>query len=142
MPKLLRALLQILLLAGIFTLGLKLGPGMHQQFALWFPAPDFEIGNFDALRAKPADSVLLFGSSTCPHCIAARRYFVQARIPFEDIVIDQSESANTRFEQLQSDVVPVVIIGNRKIIGWRPDVVVAALAAQHLPAAVLPVPSR
>jgi mycoredoxin len=127
MQKFISHSLQFLVLAGLLIAGMTLGAPAHDLYARWFPPQAFTQGDFRSLRADPSIVVMVFGTSTCPYCKAARTFFAEQNIAFTDFVIDQSTDARRRFATLHSEAVPVVIVGERKIIGWQPQAVQDAL---------------
>jgi mycoredoxin len=127
MQKIINCSLHIFLLGALLLAGMMLGAPARNLYARWFPPQAFVQGDFHSLRVDPSVVVMLFGTSTCSYCKAARTFFAGRNIAFSDFVIDQSTDAQRRFATLHSEVVPVVIVGERKIIGWQPQVVQEAL---------------
>jgi glutaredoxin len=132
MKKMAAVLLQVALLTALFVAGLKIGPPVHALYARWFPEPTSTLGDYRHFYLNAKSKVVIFGTSSCPYCRAARQFFAARQIEFDDAVIDQSAAARTLFDKLDSPAVPVIIIGDRKIIGWRTDVVESILRAQGI----------
>jgi glutaredoxin 3 len=61
--------------------------------------------------------IVLFSTSWCPHCKAAKEYFTQNNIPFinRDVEID-SEAMAVLTGKYKSQGVPIVVIGNDAVI--------------------------
>lgn len=71
--------------------------------------------------------VILYGTSTCPYCAKARAYLNESKISFEDIDIEKSELDKKRYSQLKVEAVPVILIGDRVIVGFKPKMIEAAI---------------
>jgi glutaredoxin 3 len=76
-------------------------------------------GDFSAHIAKLPQPVTLYGTSTCPHCQAARAYLTKAGIAFNDQLIDQSQSAREQYSKLDESGVPVLVSQSKLIVGFN-----------------------
>lgn len=112
-------------------LGVRAGPLVREGYALLFPAPDFSRGDFHALLEQAHAPVVLFSSSTCPWCARTRALLADAGTTYRDYVIDQDEDAHRRFEAAGGDAVPLLFIGDRRIVGFRDRVIREALAGEE-----------
>lgn len=111
--------------AGVFA-----GPRLVALHDRWFPPPAFIVGDYAALYAENAQRVVVFTSSTCPHCKRTREFLDSRHIAYADLVIDKSPAAQKRFDTLGESGVPVIFIGDRKIVGFRQDAIEDALKAR------------
>lgn len=65
--------------------------------------------------------VTLYGTADCSYCKAAREYLKSARIPFNDIDIDEDSAPARRYGKLGLNKVPVLVSASRLVEGFRPD---------------------
>lgn len=107
--------------------GVWAGPRIVATYDRWFPAPAYTVGDYSALYRASAKDVVVFTSSTCPFCKRTRELLDQAHVDYADLVIDQSPEAQRRFKELGENGVPVLFIGDRKIVGFREDAIAEAL---------------
>lgn len=84
--------------------------------------PKFEEGNYNTYLQKNNTEVLMYGTSTCQYCEKTRTYFKQNKINFVELDIGKIESAANEHSKLGGEGVPLVIIGQRKIRGFQPEV--------------------
>ncbi len=88
-----------------------------------------ETGDYQEYFAQTGSKVVLFGTSTCPFCVKAREYFADNGVEFADLVVDKDAAAGKLFWQLDSDTVPVILIGQKRINGFSPSDIELALDA-------------
>jgi len=69
------------------------------------------------------EKVRVFSTPTCPYCIAAKDFFKEEGIEFENIDVSQDrKAANEMVEKSGQMGVPVIIIGdNEPIVGFDKD---------------------
>ena len=108
--------------------GLWLGPHARSAYEWIFPPPAFVNGNYSEIFREAGKPVVMFSTSTCPHCARAREYLRKDQIDYRDFVIDQSPDAKQRFTALGGDSVPLLFIGNRRITGFHEDTIHESLA--------------
>lgn len=63
--------------------------------------------------------VTIFTTKRCPICRRAKRYFAANAIPFTELDIESSAEAMLQFLQLGGRGVPLIIVGDRKMHGFR-----------------------
>lgn len=68
--------------------------------------------------AQQPNNLTLYGTTTCPHCVSAREYLREKGIPFNDMIIDKSDTASIAFRQLEEKAVPVLVSVNRLVVGF------------------------
>jgi glutaredoxin-like protein NrdH len=77
--------------------------------------------------------VKLYALSSCPWCKKAKVYFTEKQIPFECIEVDllkgkEQEKAVEEVKKLVGDAVfPVTVIGDKVILGYKPNEFAEAL---------------
>lgn len=80
---------------------------------------DVKEGDF-ALHVENQPQLLtLYGTTTCPHCISARKYLREAGIAFNDRVIDTSSDSQLMFAKLNEVGVPVLVSRTGLIRGFN-----------------------
>lgn len=129
MKKLATALLYLAMPLAFLGVGLWLGPSLHDLYARLFPAPAFVRGDFGDLYRETGKPVVMFSTSTCPHCRSARDLLAHERVDYHDFVIDESAGAERRFKTLHGEGVPLLFIGDRRITGFQESTIRDALAA-------------
>ncbi|MFZ0872304.1 MAG: glutaredoxin family protein [Rhodanobacter sp.] len=128
-------IMKLLALAGIlsvcFAVGLYGGPLARTAYARIFPEPSYIKGNYDSVYAGTGHRIVLFSTSTCPYCKQARTLFAQNKIVYTDYLIDKSDDLSKKFKTLGGVAVPLIYIGNRKIIGFKESSINEAIASLH-----------
>ncbi len=116
---------EIAVFAAILALGLACGY-VAVRAPAWFKRPYTE-GNFAAYYPDTATKVLVYGTSTCPYCEKTRALLKTSQVAFADFNIDKADKAKKDFVELKGEGVPLIIIGNRRIEGFDPKAIEAAL---------------
>jgi glutaredoxin 3 len=63
--------------------------------------------------------VIIFTTSTCSFCNAAKRYFLEKRIRFSEVDVSRDEGAARDIVRRTGQMgVPVILINNRPIVGF------------------------
>ncbi|WP_017879275.1 MULTISPECIES: glutaredoxin family protein [unclassified Janthinobacterium] len=109
----------------IVALGLGAGYGLSLLPAALKPA--YTEGDYAAYFPDKNVKVVLYGTTRCGFCAKARAHFAENNIPFTDLDIDQSPQAKSEFAKLGGGGVPLLLIGNRRIQGFNPGAIGAAL---------------
>ncbi len=86
-------------------------------------------GNYSEFYAGTKSQIILYGTATCPYCKEARSYFQNKNIPIVDYDVDMHVKGEKDFQKLGGEIVPIILIGNRKISGFDPDAIDDALRA-------------
>lgn len=81
----------------------------------------FKVHDYSAHVVNMPYRLTLYGTTTCPHCVAARTYLNEAHIPFNDMIIDKSGIAAQRFLSLKESGVPVLVAADRLVAGFNQD---------------------
>lgn len=123
-----KLLMNVAAVAVFLGAGLWLGPHLRNLHASIFPEPAYLEGDHTALYQEAEMPVVMFSTSTCPYCALARAYLDQAKVEYRDFVIDQSTDAQQQFQALGGGKVPLLFIGNRRIVGYREDTIRDSLA--------------
>jgi glutaredoxin len=123
-------LVQLCLLLACAVAGVWLGPTLHSMTAAWFPEPDFHTADHAPLFRLTGKPVVLFGTSTCPYCRQARELLAREGMDYVEYVLDQSGEGERVLREVgvEVDGVPLLFIGERRIVGFREAVIRGALA--------------
>ncbi|MFZ6862630.1 glutaredoxin domain-containing protein [Undibacterium sp. Ji67W] len=62
--------------------------------------------------------VVLYGTSWCGYCAAARTFFSENGIQFKDLDIEKSQEASEAYKNLGGGGVPVILIGDVRFKGF------------------------
>ena len=126
----LKSVLTVVLLAAA---GALCGWAVAQGYLGAAPAAYVE-GDYAPQRAETGQSVILLGTAWCGFCSKTREHLQARGVAFADLDVEHSKQAEDWLQALGSEGVPVVLIGDRQIRGFRPDAMDAALAALQHPA--------
>jgi glutaredoxin len=108
------------LVIGVFlVLGLFGGKLLGPAIATWTAPSPIQAGDYRAYTDASGKSLVLFSTSTCPHCKATRDYFASHGMDYQDYVIDKSPEAMKRFLTLHEKGVPIILTATRKIRGFN-----------------------
>ncbi len=111
----------------ILVAGLTVGVAVAKAPALF--KKDYVQGDYSAYFAEHKAKVVLFGTESCPYCAKARAYFKEKGIAYADLDIGKPGQARDEFAKLGGSGVPLLLIGDRRIVGFNPGSINAALAA-------------
>lgn len=126
-----RFVVNVLVIGAFLAAGLFAGPWLRAGYDRLFPPAAFVTGDFDRLYQDAGKPVVVFSTSTCPFCKRAREMLARENVDYRDFVVDQSPDAERRFEELGGGAVPQVFIGDRRIMGFREQVIRESLALQR-----------
>jgi glutaredoxin 3 len=62
--------------------------------------------------------VIMYTTSTCPACRAAKEYFARKGVHYEERDVNNSSSAREEFQRLGGTGVPLILVGNEKMEGF------------------------
>lgn len=89
----------------------------------------YQEGNYANHFANPNSKIVLYGTTTCPFCAKARKYLSEKKVDYSDFNVDVSDTAHKKYASLNVKSVPVILIGDRLITGFRPEAIDDALKA-------------
>lgn len=127
--KALKPILYCAALASCFLSGLYGGPMLKSLYTNLFPEPEYTTGDFSALYAKANAKAVLYSTSTCPYCKEARALLIKNNLKFTEYLIDQDEQSNSDFAELGGKFVPILFIGDRRIEGFRSELIQSTISA-------------
>lgn len=68
-----------------------------------------------------AVQVLLYGHAGCPGSESARAYFERMNIPYLYRDVGSDPQARAEWKQLGGIATPLVVVGNRSLLGFDPE---------------------
>lgn len=126
MPTFAKTAKSIALYGLILAAGLGIGHYVPQVTRML--TPKYTEGNFSAYYPDARTRVAVYGTATCPFCAKARAYLKEHQVAFGDFDVEQSDKGKHDFARLGSKAVPVILIGNRRLVGFDKAAIDAALA--------------
>lgn len=117
-------------IVGVFLgIGLWAGPMVRAGYDRLFPERGFERGDYTAVYRQAGKPVVMFSTSRCPFCQRTRELFQREKVAYHEYKIDESVDAKRLFKQLDGTNVPLLFIGDRRIVGFREDVIRESLVS-------------
>ncbi|WP_394203243.1 glutaredoxin family protein [Shewanella waksmanii] len=114
------------------ALGLALGYGaLHGYKWLTTPTP-VVVGDYSQHFEFSDKPVIMYGTDWCPVCANTRDYFAANNISYTEFNPEKDQQAQQRFTELSANAYPVIIIGNKRIIGLNIPEVELALKEHSL----------
>lgn len=107
------------LVAAFVATGFWFGSKLRAIYNRSFPEPAYVIGDYDAPYKKTAKPAVMFSTSPCTYCQSAREILRRENVDYRDFVIDESIEAKRQFDALGGSGVPLLFIGNRRILGFQ-----------------------
>ena len=98
----------------------------------------------DTLGTAAGDQVIFYSASWCGYCKQARAYMQAKNVPFTEYDVEKTEKGKADLKALNAPGVPVLLLGDQKLMGFQPAQFDAAYAKfqasdHHAQAAVVPV---
>ena len=84
------------------------------------------LGADAAELTKPGD-IRMLSSLTCPYCAAARAWFTEYRVPFDECFIERDAACQAKFNALLSPGTPMLLVRGQRQVGFDAQRVVKAL---------------
>lgn len=67
--------------------------------------------------------VTVYSTPTCPYCVMAKEFFTQEGVVFEDVDVSRDHGRAVEMVRKSGQMgVPVIDIGGKVVVGFRPDV--------------------
>ena len=104
-----------------------LGVGLAAANIPRWLTPSYIEGDYQAYFPDAKTKVVLYATSTCPFCAKTQEYLKAKNIAYIKLDLDESEQARKQFKQLKGEMVPLILVGNRQISGFKPEVLESAL---------------
>lgn len=74
-----------------------------------------------------APRITLYTTRNCPHCRRAKQYLKQKGLRFQELDVEQNVRAQKMLARLGTRSVPVIMIGDIRIDGFRQELIDSAL---------------
>lgn len=65
--------------------------------------------------------ITLYSAPGCSHCRQAREFLRNHRIPFQELDVQRSPRARKQLHRLDVRGVPVIMVGEQRLDGFRPE---------------------
>jgi glutaredoxin len=121
-----------MLLPLVFVGGYVIAPELRSAYQVVFPVAAYTSGDFSELLGAHGTQVVMYSTTDCPYCQSARDLLAAMGMAYTDLLIDQSEAAKLDFINRGGIGVPLLYIGDRRIVGYREIVIRDALEAIQL----------
>lgn len=82
--------------------------------------PEYTEANNGKYFAGKNTQIIVYGTSWCKYCKLTSEYFNKNNVSFEVLDIEKSELAKQQHAEIGEEGIPVVLIGNRRIVGYAP----------------------
>ncbi|MGI1677312.1 MAG: hypothetical protein K6L75_01150 [Cellvibrionaceae bacterium] len=76
--------------------------------------------------------IVMYGAAWCPHCKAAREYFLSEGIDFKEWDVEKESEAGRNYKLLESSGYPLIYVGYRRFEGFNKEGVLSAVGSHHL----------
>lgn len=93
--------------------------GISGLSAWWASRQEANLGEALAALVRPGDLRML-SSDTCAICTAARLWFRQHGVPFEECSIERDTACRAQFEALRAPGTPVILVRGQAELGFSP----------------------
>ncbi|WP_266159436.1 glutaredoxin family protein [Dyella silvatica] len=123
----------VLVIAVFLALGMFGGKLAGPTISAWMRPGPVQHGDYGKYLQASGKSLVLFSTSTCPHCKQARDYLASRHLDYQDYVIDKSPDAMKLYLTLDEKTVPILLTANTKIRGFRAAVLDNALSFSASP---------
>lgn len=71
--------------------------------------------------------VVMYTTPSCGYCHRAKAYFSERGIPFTEVDVTASSQGRRDFERLRGRGVPLILIGDQRLVGFNPSAIDRAL---------------
>ena len=78
-------------------------------------------------RSGSPQRTVMYATSRCGACIAAKLYFAQKGISYNELDLEQSSTAREEFQRLGGRGVPLILIGEKRLEGFSAQAIEALL---------------
>ena len=71
------------------------------------------------LRGFKMKSVVIYSLPGCPHCIAAKKFFKEKGVEYNDLNVEDEKNAEKAVQVSGQYEVPIILIDDKMIIGFN-----------------------
>jgi glutaredoxin len=89
----------------------------------------------DGFVVQTADgqkAVAIFTTDSCTYCAAAKQFLAQKKVPYTEFNLDRSEKARQVFGMLNGRGVPLIIVGESRLVGFDAGVLGRVLVEEGI----------
>ena len=108
---------EVILIVLTIAIAIAIGSQLPKLYQKW--RGPFKTGDYSMHVATSGKPITLYGTSTCPHCQTAREYLTKNGIPFNDVLVDKSKSAEEAYTSLNERGVPVIVSAHKLMVGFN-----------------------
>jgi glutaredoxin len=87
---------------------------------------------FAVQTAEGQKAVAIFTTDSCTYCAAAKQYFAQKKVAYTEFNLDHSDKARQVFGMLNGRGVPLIVVGERRLVGFDAAVLGRVLKEQGI----------
>jgi glutaredoxin len=77
-------------------------------------------------------AVGIFTTDSCTYCAAAKKFLEQKKVAYTEFNLDRSDKARQVFGMLGGRGVPLIIVGEQRLVGFDPGVLGRVLVEQGI----------
>lgn len=124
---------QVITVFFLLAIGATAGFGGKYVYQ-WTTAPNIvEHGDYSEFYLSAnAPKVIMYGTDWCEYCSKTRKLLAQYSIDYMDFDIEHSEIAKQQYQLLKGKGIPLLLIGNTRINGFRTNEILETLKIQKL----------
>jgi glutaredoxin len=75
-------------------------------------------GGFAVQTQDGQNAVAIFTTDSCTYCAAAKQYLAQKKVAYTEFNLDHSDKARQFFGMLGGRGVPLIIVGEQRLVGF------------------------
>jgi glutaredoxin len=87
---------------------------------------------FAAQTADGQKAVAIFTTDSCTYCAAAKQFLAKKKVAYTEFNLDRSDKARQVFGMLNGRGVPLIIVGESRLVGFDPGVLSRVLKEQGI----------
>jgi glutaredoxin len=89
------------------------------------------LGAEVAAAARPGD-ITMIASETCVYCAAARAWFTDHGVPFDECMIERDAACADAYRALNAPGTPVMLVRGQRLLGFDAQAIAGALQNSSL----------
>lgn len=114
------------------VVGLGIGVGIAKGYGWLTQPPEYVVGNYSSYHVGNSSKIIVLGTAWCQYCAKTRALFSRLGIEFQDYDVEKNDQYKAMYEELGSGPVPIILIDNVKIVGFRKDTIMRFLNEKSL----------
>ncbi|UAA40093.1 hypothetical protein KIH87_07015 [Paraneptunicella aestuarii] len=126
-------MLKTVLSYGLYLIvGLAIGIGASKGYQWMTAASEYTIGDFAEYHAVNNSKVIVLGTAWCKYCAKTRRLFESLNVEYQDYDVEKNSQYQSIYQELGAGPVPIILIDDVKIVGFRKEIIMQFLTAKGL----------